>query len=187
MSFDYGFGKYINLFDLDDTLINSQHRCDFSSGDFSIQYWNDNNTMDKALKDHLIYQMYNIYKAFSIDKNAWNVVITSRELSSIDFQFFHNYGIKWDFWLHRDSDLLGDRYNDRLTMDSIEMKDLLLKNYKPAFPWKPGFAFDDKQEIVDVFNKHGFKSYNAWDINTCPNTYTNIINEALEMFKEPVV
>ena len=188
MSIEYKFGYYINLFDLDDTLVNSQHRCDFSDGgNFNVDYWNKNNTVANALKDHVIYQMFSVFKSFSLHKDTYNVCITSREISDIDLIFFKYHGIEFNDYLHRDSLILNDRYNERLTMNAVDMKDCLLKNYNPVFPWKPGFAFDDKLEVVDVFKKHGFKAYNAWDVNCNQTEYKRIIIEGKKMFDEKIV
>lgn len=169
--------NWTNLFDLDDTIINSKHRSKFEeNGSLNIPHWNKNSTLCNILKDHLIFNMTNILQYFSTRDDFWNVAITSRELSDSDFIFFYEHGIKFNDTLHRGSSHLGADYCNRYKLADFELKDILLTNYDPGY--KKGFAFDDKQCNLDVFAKHGFCTYNANHINYNEIKYNKVIDSA---------
>ena len=72
-------------------------------------------------------------------------------------------GLMFDEVLHRE---------DSLELDHI-LKDKLLDNFfKKTFKFK-GFAFDDKQQNVEVFKKYGFHTYNAENLNELLKAFPN--------------
>ena len=169
--------KWINLFDLDDTIVNSKHRSEFDeNGALNVTHWNANNTLNNILQDHLIYNMTSVLKYFLGRTDCWNVAITSRELDDVDYIFFKTHNIMFNDTLHRGSSHLGNDYCNRYTLPDFELKDILLSNYK--FDNEAGFAFDDKQHNLDVFEKHGFKTYNATHINYNEIDYNSVISDA---------
>jgi hypothetical protein len=169
--------NWINLFDLDDTIINSKHRSKFEEdGSLNIPHWNENGTLCNILKDNLIFNMTNVLQYFTTRDDFWNVAITSRELGDADFIFFMEHNIKFDDTLHRGSSHLGADYCNRYKLADFELKDVLLTNYNAEY--KRGFAFDDKQCNLDVFKKHGYHTYDANHINRNEIKYSDVIESA---------
>jgi hypothetical protein len=170
--------RWINLFDLDDTVINSKHRSKFNfDGSLDVPYWKENSTLTNIQKDHLIFNMTNVLHYFLKRRDCWNVAITSRELTDLDYIFFKTHNIMFDDTLHRGSSHLGTEYKNRYKLPDYELKNVLLTNYDPPAD-KKGFAFDDKQCNLDVFIKHGFTAYNANEINYNNIDYTYVIDNA---------
>ena len=169
--------NWFNLFDLDDTIINSKHRSKFhADGSLDIPHWEENSTFKNIHQDHLIFNMINVLNYFLKRNDCWNVAITSRELTDLDYIFFKTHNIMFDDTLHRGSTHLGTEYPNRYKLADYELKDVLLTNYDPGYG--KGFAFDDKQCNLDVFHKHGFVAYNANHINYNEIEYTDVISSA---------
>jgi len=121
--------------------------------------------------------MANVLHYFLKRKDCWNVAITSRELTDLDFIFFKKHNIMFNDTLHRGSTHLGVEYKNRYKLHDYELKDVLLTNYDPPANNK-GFAFDDKQVNLDVFSKHGYYIFDANHINYNDKDYLDVINEA---------
>jgi len=169
--------KWINLFDLDDTIINSKHRSKFDKeGNLDVKHWNQNSTLANIKKDHLIFNMTNVLKYFQQRKDCWNVAITSRELEDNDFIFFKTHDIMFNDTLHRGSSHLDTEYKNRFKLKDYELKNVLLTNYIAGY--NLGFAFDDKPVNLDVFSKHGYRVFNANHINYNDINYLDVISEA---------
>lgn len=187
--------KWVNLFDLDDTVINSNRRSKFhENGSLDVEHWNENNRWDKICEDHVIFNMGQVLHYFMQRDDCWNIAVTSRELTDIDYIYFKTHNIMFDDTLHRGSCHLGKDYSNRFKLPDYELKDILLTNYlggstlnptstDPELAcytteYKQGFAFDDNQYNLDVFTKHGYQTFDAKQINQNAVCYTDIIQLA---------
>lgn len=179
--------KYVFLYDLDETIVDSRHRSQITDGLFDVDYWNLNSTQENINKDHLIFPMTSILLYTQTHPQCLNVCITSREIFPEDINFFKKHGIYFHDYLYRGSNFMFNHLHKKEILQDFELKDLLLSNYKLITKFKPAFGFDDKDCNLEVYKKFNFKTYNAKDINYNKINYREIkkeIDNFLEKEKE---
>lgn len=148
--------RFVNIFDLDCTLIDSSHRLnefgDVSQG-IDLDYWIKNSTYDKIMQDKLL-PLVHLFKEFQKTEFT-NIAVTAREMLLPDYEFLKMHGLDFTMILHRGSSTELDHVlKEKHLMDLFESGDYL-----------PFLAFDDKPENLEVFEKFGFKCHNALDLN----------------------
>ena len=148
--------RFVNVFDLDCTLIDSSHRINKSGkleDGLDLDYWTDHSIPEFINKDKLL-PLVEVFKEFK--KTGFsNIAVTAREMTNADYEFLVANDLHFDMILHReDSQELDHVLKDRKLCDLFSTTDL-----------KPFLAFDDKQDNLDIFKKFGFTCINALDIN----------------------
>jgi phosphoglycolate phosphatase-like HAD superfamily hydrolase len=135
-------------FDLDGTLIDSSHRYNGC-----LNHWIKNSVREHIMNDSLLplVDFYHLVRESGVKV----IAVTAREMKPDDYYFLTYHGIVFDHILHRE-DYVGPDF---------ALKDIRLSEFFSNFNYQPLVAFDDKPENLKVFEKHGFKVYNAEDIN----------------------
>ncbi len=145
--------KLVIAWDLDGTLIDSTHRVQYLDGKFDLDHWVANCTKEMIFKDTLL-PLVEIYREFK-KTGFTQICVTARKFVPADFEFLRFHGLEFDMILHR--------------KDSNEL-DHILKNQKlQDFLYKEGripfMAYDDKQANLDIFDKFGFRTFQAVYMN----------------------
>jgi len=148
--------QFVNIFDLDNTLINSQHRVnkegDLSNG-LDLDYWLEHSTYANVMKDELL-PLSELFFEFN-KTNFTNIAVTAREMFVADFEFLEMHGLHFHMVLHRENSK---------ELDHV-MKEKKLEELFNTGNYIPFLAFDDKNENLEVFEKFGFKCFNAETMN----------------------
>ena len=153
--------RFVNVFDLDCTLIDSSHRINKSGkieDGVDLDYWIDNCTLENIMKDKLL-PLVSVFREFK-KTGFTNIAVTAREMTNGDYEFLKEHDLHFDMILHR---------GDSKELDHVlkEKKlDLLFKDTD----LKPFLAFDDKKENLDIFKKFGFTCIDALEINKVMST-----------------
>lgn len=148
--------RKVVAFDLDNTLIDSNHRVRIDeNGVFDLDYWRKHSTWEYISKDTLLpcYFEYLTYKQLG----CRIIAVTARQLNEYDFKYFKKYNLIFDEIIQRGNSLELDE----------ELKNRKLNDFFDEMNGKyfPYIAFDDKEENLKVFEKHGFKAFNANVVN----------------------
>jgi len=148
--------QFVNIFDLDCTLIDSSHRIN-SEGDYTqgldLDYWIDNCVEEQIMKDKLL-PLVDLFNEFK-KTDFTNIAVTAREMNIYDFEFLKKHGLHFDVVLHRENS------NE---LDHV-LKEQKLEELFSSGKYFPFLAFDDKEDNLKVFRKFGFKCFNALDFN----------------------
>lgn len=148
--------QFINIFDLDCTLIDSSHRIN-EKGDYKLgldlDYWIKNSTYEMIMKDKLL-PLVDLFKEFQ-KTNFTNIAVTARDMKAADFEFLEKMGLHFHMVLHRE---------DSKELDHV-MKEKKIQELFDSGNYIPFLAFDDKDENLVIFEKFGFRCYNALKLN----------------------
>jgi len=149
--------QFVNVFDLDCTLIDSSHRIN-KFGDpkkgLDLDYWIDHSISEFINKDKLL-PLVEVFQEFK-KTNFSNIAVTAREMTNADYEFLKQHDLHFDMILHRE---------DSVELDHI-LKSRKLDELFASTNLKPFLAFDDKEENLEIFKKFGFTCINAIEINT---------------------
>jgi hypothetical protein len=147
----------VNVFDLDCTLIDSTHRInqygDKTKG-VDLEYWIENCTYDKVMNDTLL-PLTELFYEFN-KTNFTNIAVTAREMFAADYEFLEMHGLHFHMILHRENST---------ELDHV-LKEKKLEELFRSGNYVPFLAFDDKDENLEVFEKFGFKCFNAITMNS---------------------
>ena len=153
--------RFVNVFDLDFTLIDSEHRYnkygDANKG-LDLDYWLDHSTEKYIMKDKLL-PLTKIYFEFK-KTNFINIAVTARTMSNADYKFLKENDLHFDMILHRENSQ---------DLDHVLKEKRLDKLFKET-DLKPFLAFDDKEENLEIFKKFGFSCMNAVKMNEVLST-----------------
>ena len=148
--------RFVNVFDLDCTLIDSSHRIN-STGNpddgLDLDYWVDNSTLENIMKDKIL-PLVDVFHEFS-KTNFTNIAVTARNMTEGDYEYLKHHDLHFDMILHR---------GDSQELDHI-LKERKLDKLFAESDLKPFLAFDDKEDNLDIFKQFGFTCINALDIN----------------------
>lgn len=142
--------KLVIAWDLDGTLISAMHRARRKeNGEFDIEYWLENSTEELIAKDILL-PLVDLYKEFK-KTGFTQICVTARRMNQFDFKYLKDNGLEFAKILHR---------KNSEELDSV-LKDINLNKYFEQNSMIPFMAFDDKLENLKVFDKYGFRVFNA--------------------------
>ena len=146
--------KLVVAFDLDHTLVNASHRGRRDKdGNWDLEYWIENSVLKNIMKDRLL-PLVDVYREFK-KTNHTLILVTARELKEDDYHFLAHHELIFDYVLER---------KDSKELDEI-LKDKKLNEFFEESGLIPYIAFDDKDENLDVFDKYGFRTFNAKYMN----------------------
>lgn len=149
------------IFDLDQTVIDSNHRrvCNLD-GTIDLTHWRENSTPELVFKDSLLPLATQWKRAKA--KGAEIVVCTAREMGDADLALLEFHGLEWDAMLSRPE---GDR-----TPDDI-LKRKLLRGYavELGVAWQRFVKFsvmwDDCEKVIRRLTEDGLVVHNSNYIN----------------------
>jgi hypothetical protein len=143
------------VFDLDGTVINSDHRkVTRSDGSIDLAHWRENCTREKKiLQDSLLplaQSMKNCHLA------GYKIIIcTARVIQRADLEFLDLHCLHYDAILHR---VIGDERSD-----AILKAELLQKYFDNDF--NNVIMFDDNLSVISKMIAIGIKCYDAKRLN----------------------
>jgi len=147
--------RLVIAWDLDGTLISSAHRQRFNSkGEFDLEYWKyTQKTKDILFKDELLPLAQLFYE---FQKTGFTqICVTARDMHPLDFEFLKTHKLDFDLILHRESSLeLDEVLKDKALTELFQTRE--------AIPFQ---AYDDKKENLEIFDKHGFRTFHAAYMN----------------------
>lgn len=146
--------KLVVAWDLDGTLIDSSHRATFKeNGDFNLEAWIEDCTKENIFKDSLL-PLSDLY--FEFKKTGFTqICVTARQMTQHDFDYLKANGLEFDMILHRQNS------NE---LDQV-LKDKKLNEYFSQRGYLPFMAFDDKEDNLKIFDKYGFRTFQAIYMN----------------------
>lgn len=148
--------QLINIFDLDHTLIDSSHRSNetgkYSDG-LDFDYWVKHSTAEFIMQDSLL-PLIELFREFN-KTDFTNIAVTAREMYDEDYAYLKKHGLEFHMILHR---------GDSKELDHV-LKERKLKELFDDGSYIPFLAFDDKEQNLKVFEKFGFKCFNALEFN----------------------
>ena len=144
--------KLVIAWDLDGTLIDSSHRA-LVNGEFSLDFWQKMATPSNIMKDKLL-PLYEVFQEFQ-KTGFTQICVTARVLNQGDFEFFKKHNMNFSLFLQRE---------DSLELDEV-LKTKRLKDFFEKEGRLPFQAYDDKPKNLEVFDKWGFRTFNALYLN----------------------
>jgi phosphoglycolate phosphatase-like HAD superfamily hydrolase len=150
------------IFDLDGTIVNSDHRkLTSNDGSINLNHWRENCTREKIFADTLL-PLADHWKAVQGIRDNFIIVCTARVMSEADFDFLQSHGLKWEFMISRTE---GDSRGDAM-MKFCKLYELA---NSLSLSWR-GFAsrcemFDDNLSVIDLLSASGVTVNNATACN----------------------
>lgn len=151
----------IRVYDLDGTVICSQHRkATLPDGSLDLDHWIENSTPEKIANDSLLPAVELMRKHWS--KGDQIVICTARVLSDADYMFFMENDIPFHSVLSRPQGC---------TMGDAELKDIQLRLYAQSIgiSWKRFCAiaklYDDNQKVLTRLESIGMAVSDATILN----------------------
>lgn len=150
------------IFDLDGTIVNSDHRkLTSNDGSINLNHWRENCTREKIFADTLL-PLADHWKAVQGIRDNFIIVCTARVMSEADFDFLRSHGLKWEFMISRTE---GDSRGDAM-MKFCKLYELASSL---SLSWR-GFAsrcemFDDNLSVIDLLSASGIMVNNATACN----------------------
>jgi hypothetical protein len=83
------------------------------------------------------------------------ICVTARDMTEWDFEFLKAHDMNFELILHRENSL---------ELDEI-LKDKKLQEFFSSKGRIPFQAYDDKNENLEIFDKHGFRTFQASYLN----------------------
>lgn len=147
--------QLINIFDLDNTLIDSTHRwkAPGDSTELDFDYWLKHCTKEFIMQDTLL-PLVKLFREFN-KTGFTNIAVTAREMYIDDFNYLAKHRLDFHMILHR---------GNSKELDHI-LKERKLRELFSDGKYIPFLAFDDKEENLKVFEHFGFKCFNAVEFN----------------------
>jgi len=161
--------------DLDGTLFDSSHRVSFKEdGSFNLEAWIENCTEEQIFKDKdlpLLSLFYEFQKT-----GFTQIAVTARKMCKADYSFLKSKGMDFKMILQR---------ADSTELDHV-LKDRKLKDYFSVNNLIPFMAFDDKEDNLKIFDKFGFRTFQAVYMNEklSKNSYLEIKDLRPSMFSK---
>lgn len=142
--------KLVIAWDLDGTLFDSTHRVRFNEdGSFDLDFWVENCVHEQIFQDAdlpLLALFYEFQKT-----GFTQIAVTARKLVQADKDFFAHKGLNFKMVLHRENSL---------DLDHV-LKNEKLQQYFEVNNLIPFMAFDDKEDNLKIFDKFGFRTFQA--------------------------
>jgi hypothetical protein len=159
--------KHITIFDLDKTVIDSDHRTPYHNNmDLDLNSYRKLQTHDNIMKDTLL--PLASYMQALISQGETVVIVTARRMIKSDYIFLRKNGLKTAYICSRDQ--LFKRFDN----DSAKMiYNLGDANYKwhwfshlqGRYPLASFTVYDDHKGVLAVAQSFGFQVYDAINVN----------------------
>ena len=157
--------KLVIAWDLDGTLLDSTHRIRFKKdGSFDLDFWKENCIKEEIFKDTFL-PLINVFREYQ-KTGFTQICVTARDMTDWDFEFLKYQDMEFKMILHRkNSEELDEVLKDKRLQDFFKDEGRI-----------PFQAYDDKQENLDIFDKYGFRTFQAKYLNEVlqKNSYSEI-------------
>jgi len=146
--------KMVIAWDLDGTLVDSSHRTRYVNGEFDLTYWQENAKKEEVLMKDKLLPLYEVFLSFQ-NAGYTQICVTARAMNENDFKYLEKHNMNFDMILHR---------GDSVELDHI-LKSKKLKTFFNEGDRIPFMAFDDKEDNLKIFDKFGFRTFQALYMN----------------------
>lgn len=151
--------KRIVIFDLDATIVNSDHRTpNHPDGTLNLPLYLASKTRENTLKDSLL-PLARFWKSLDL-KNTYVIVCTARSWADFDQEFLDIHGLFAHKILHRKADG-SENHTPDAKLKSKWLKMLNLKQFKNL----PAIMFDDANPVITEMRLSGLTCMNAISVN----------------------
>lgn len=170
--------KKVFIFDLDHTVINSEHRvnpCILPNGDLDLsKYRNEACTREQVYKDTLL-PLYSVMRNY-IAQGAIVVVCTARHMFKHDYDYLKKVGLKTNLILSRDKLFkhFGERARTLYLSGDAAYKGAYLELLQSKYPSHSLVLYDDHQGVLKQARKQGVHSVDAIHINKRIDTFNQV-------------
>ena len=142
--------RYIAIFDLDETVIDSRHRTpNHPDGTLNLAAYIENHTPENVAKDTLL-PLADVMRAV-YDSGAYVIVLTARDMKQCDYDYLTDNGLKYHKIMSRDQaseahyKMKDGDYKARWILPFLNLK---------QFAKKPVVMFDDAKPVKARLRKH---------------------------------
>lgn len=159
------------LFDLDRTIIDSDHRTPNSAnGDLDLNAYRKMQVHDRIMQDKLL-PLADEFKKLKKKKGCYVAIVTARRLTKSDYFFLRKHGLRADLICSRDQ--LFKRFDLPLAELIYGLPDrdykrswfhFIMSKFKHLEPNR-FTVFDDHQGVLEEAIKIGFNAYDAIPYN----------------------
>lgn len=158
--------QHITIFDLDKTVIDSDHRTPYNGQDLDLAAYRKAQTHDNIMKDRLL--PLATYMQDMIANGDAVVIVTARRMTKSDYIFLRKNGLKAVHICSRDQ--LFKRFDNATAKMIYNLGDSAYKwhwfNYlQQRSPMAQFTVYDDHTGVLQVAKSFGFRAYNAIDAN----------------------
>lgn len=148
------------IFDLDGTVINSDHRkATLPDGSLDLAHWFEHNVPEKILADSLL-PLARIMRELSAAGHTI-VICTARAIQAADKAFLAINSLPYDALLHRE---MGNMEGDASLKVRLLETYFIGKGFDNAAQAK-AIMFDDNYSVINAMIKIGITCYDATKIN----------------------
>ena len=134
--------KTIHVFDLDGTVINSEHRYRLGDdGKIDLPHWIENCKPEMIEKDTLLPHAY-LYKALIKDPSAYVVIATSRFAQKADFEYVKQNLGEPDKFIYRHAD------NNHMKGADLKIAGLRFLNNLKQFQGTIRYFYEDNKDYL---------------------------------------
>ena len=152
--------KNIIIFDLDATVVNSDHRTpNFPDGTLNLELYLEKKTRENTLKDTLL-PLADFWKSLCTKEN-YIVVCTARSWADFDQEFLDIHGLFAHKVLHRAADGSENTQKDAKLKNKWLRRVLNLKQFAKL----PAIMFDDAAPVISEMRRNGLTCLNAVKVN----------------------
>jgi len=143
--------RFVVIFDLDGTIINSDHRTpNNSDGTLNLKAYREKHTAENVAKDTLL-PLASVMKAAQ-DSGAYVVILTARDMRQFDYDYLTQHGLMYHKIMSRDNCRSKSHYNSGDGEYKVKWIRPLL-NLK-QFQNKPVVMFDDASPVKSALRKY---------------------------------
>ena len=147
----------ISVWDLDGTVINSNHRhATKADGSLDLEHWIENNTPQKIARDTLLPLIHTMRVEAQLGKFV--VICTARVLARADYIFLRNNKVPFDYVLSRPR---GDATGDA----ELKVRGMSRLLSKLRRDWSHCEMWDDNTSVIEVMRSLGVKVNDAKTLN----------------------
>lgn len=102
--------RYVAIFDLDETVIDSAHRTpNNADGTLNLDAYRANHTAENVAKDKLL-PLAKVMQAAQ-ESGAYVIVLTARDMRHFDYEFLEIHGLRYNKIMSRDTVRSEKHYN----------------------------------------------------------------------------
>jgi len=160
--------KHITIFDLDRTVIDSDHRTPYDNdGNLDLAAYRDNQTHANIMNDTLL-PLAKLMQS-RIAQGETVVIVTARRMIKSDYIYLRKNGLKTAYTCSRDQ--LFKRFDNETASMIYNLNDANYKwhwfnHLQNRFPLASFTVYDDHKGVLKVAQSFGFQVYDAISVNS---------------------
>lgn len=158
----------VTIFDLDKTVIDSDHRTPyFSNGDLDLAAYRENQTHSNIMSDKLL--PLALHMQSLIQSGEIVVIVTARRMTKSDYIYLRKNGLKAAYICSRDQ--LFKRFDNPTANMIYNLGDAHYKwhwfnHLQGRYPLASFTVYDDHKGVLEVAAQFGFSAYDAISVNS---------------------